>query len=186
MDDEDVQFEHELRRGLKRLANHAPSGGGPEGVRGRLRRRAIRRGVSGAAGVGAALVLLAWLVPPQRSALPHPAPVGPRAAPGPSIAQAPLPVAIPRDAAQRTIEAALRRCLAEAGVTGDAWIAKDPQRGLSLAVGGDAVLAPETLQAHLDRLLENFGTVEIALRGGQLQYQLFAKRQDGTSTSAQG
>lgn len=186
MHDDQSQFEEHLRRELKGLADGAPARIGVEAVRRRLRRRAIRRGVSGAAGIAVTVLLAAWLAPLQRGTLPPMIPVSPRAVPGPSVAQTPLPDPVPADASQRTIEAALRQCLAGAGVTGDAWVAKDPRRGLSLAVSGNAILPPEALQAQLARLLENFGTFEIALRDGQLQYRLFASRETKESMLVQG
>jgi hypothetical protein len=186
MHEEDTQFEQEVRRGLKDLADGAPGGAGAEGVRRRLRRRAIRRSLDGAAGVVGLVLLTVWLVPLQRGPMPQPTPIGPRAVPAPSMMQAQLPEPISAEASRRIIEAALRQCLAGAGVTGDAWVAKDPQRGLSLAVSGDAALPPETLQAQLARLLENFGTFEIALRNGQLQYRLFASREAKERSLVQG
>lgn len=182
MHEDQTQFEQELRRGLKGLADRVPAGAGVEGVRRQLRRRAIRRTVSGIATVAVVIAMVAWLVPLQRAVQ---APV-PNQRVVPMIAETPLPEAIPVDASQARIEAAIRQCLADAGVTGGVWAAKDPVRGLSLVVSGGQSVSSERLQGVLASLLRCFDRFEMEMRDGQLQYQLFASRSPVAGGSNQG
>ena len=183
MYDEDRQFEQQVRQGLKGLANRAPGGAGMEGVRGRLRRRALRRTLAGVT-VAASLtaIAVAWLVPlpratelPTRLAVPRIAesPATPPSS-GAGIAEAPLPESIPADAGAEQIQAAVFGYLSSIGVHGQVLICKVPGDPLYYAVNGDVRIRPEQLHDHLAAMLRSFETISIERRGRDVRCTVVA------------